>query len=860
MARKQKTISTSYCRNRNYSQHFEWTYELNYDVYKCYVNARNIPKIGYMKRMKEEWDSLHPELSHFNPKQLRQQATFVASEGIILDANLANAPPKLPSTPSQLPSTTVNQSSNSSNTLISTESESHITYEKDGSHFGFNIDQSLFTGLQDKFSKFYNEHINKPLEERHYDINNLEKITQDEWQIANHIIELFISSNKITAGLWNVNVIQYCTVLTVLDKNNSLKEDNTKADKHTKPRWLDFHEQKINNIRRKISYISVILQCRDSNTPLTKHQKSINTKLVKWYRNTKHSTLMAKIAELKHELKVTSQFLRNKKLLAQRNSINKKFQLNQKKVFREWRNKKISIKTTPSKADIETFSSSIWTKSSTHNENATWLKTLERNYCKNVTPKDYQINIKTFKEILTSMKNNGAPAPDKINAYAIKKLPSTHTFLVNAFVDAFDNNKPLPNWLVKGKTTKKLPKNQETGIAKNYRPIACLNITYKLYTSLINKFLENHCTTNNIITMEQAGGKKHSWGCADQLLINKIVLDQVKQQRKNLFMMWFDYRKAFDSVPHSWIIKALHLAKVPEKVLNAILRLMELWATKVNLFAEGTNIETESINYLTGILQGDCLSFMLFILSVNPLSFILSLLPGYSIGKRNSSKVNMTHLFFVDDPKTFSKNKNEATLHLDLITRFTNDINMKLGLDKCAYIYIERGKRKSLGTKLTINNIEISELESEDTYKYLGQDENIVFKGELNKQRVMEEYLKRVRKILYSELYSRNKVLAHNIFAIPVLSPTFGILDWAKQELENLDIKTRKILTASGSFHINSDVDRLYCYRKNGGRGLNSIVDTFISRIVSLSLHLKNPGYDNQFLKHVLTHETERLI
>ena len=128
--------------------------------------------------------------------------------------------------------------------------------------------------------------------------------------------------------------------------------------------------------------------------------------------------------------------------------------------------------------------------------------------------------------------------------------------------------------------------------------------------------------------MENAGGKKQSWGCAEQLLINKMVLDQVNQQRKNLLMVWFDYRKAFDSVPHSQIIKTLHLAKVPEKVLNTILLLMELWATEVNLFAEGINIETESINYLTGILQGNCLSLMLFILSVNPLSFMLSLLPG----------------------------------------------------------------------------------------------------------------------------------------------------------------------------------------------------------------------------------------
>ena len=74
----------------------------------------------------------------------------------------------------------------------------------------------------------------------------------------------------------------------------------------------------------------------------------------------------------------------------------------------------------------------------------------------------------------------------------------------------------------------------------------------------------------------------------------------------------------------------------------------------------------------------------------------------------------------MDDLKTFAKDKNEATLHLDLITRFTNDINMKFDLDKCAYVYIDRGKRKSPGTKLTVNNIEITELGSGDTYKYLG--------------------------------------------------------------------------------------------------------------------------------------------
>ena len=86
---------------------------------------------------------------------------------------------------------------------------------------------------------------------------------------------IFKNLQRITQDEWSVNVIRYYAVLTVLDKNDSLNDENTKADKRTKLRWLDFHEQRINNIKPNISYISVILQCQNSNTALTKHQKSI---------------------------------------------------------------------------------------------------------------------------------------------------------------------------------------------------------------------------------------------------------------------------------------------------------------------------------------------------------------------------------------------------------------------------------------------------------------------------------------------------------------------------------------------------------------------------------------------------------
>ena len=133
----------------------------------------------------------------------------------------------------------------------------------------------------------------------------------------------------------------------------------------------------------------------------------------------------------------------------------------------------------------------------------------------------------------------------------------------------------MPDWLITSRTIL-TAKYTDTHLEKNYRPIACFNTTYKLYTSILNDFLNYHCITNNVITVEQSGGKKGSWGCPDQLLINKMVLDEVRQYNRNIFTMWFDYQKAFDSIPHQWLFEALKLAKVPVK-LTSMIETLGIW-------------------------------------------------------------------------------------------------------------------------------------------------------------------------------------------------------------------------------------------------------------------------------------------
>ena len=67
----------SYRRNRDYNKQFEWTYELNEDLHRCYNKARKEPRIGYMNRLKSYWEKISPELSNFTSKNLRDQASRV---------------------------------------------------------------------------------------------------------------------------------------------------------------------------------------------------------------------------------------------------------------------------------------------------------------------------------------------------------------------------------------------------------------------------------------------------------------------------------------------------------------------------------------------------------------------------------------------------------------------------------------------------------------------------------------------------------------------------------------------------------------------------------------------------------------
>ena len=128
-----------------------------------------------------------------------------------------------------------------------------------------------------------------------------------------------------------------------------------------------------------------------------------------------------------------------------------------------------------------------------------------------------------------------------------------------------------------------LPKSNETNIRTKYRPITCLSTMYKILTSIVTERNCNFLDANNILPSEQKRYKKGSYGSKDHLLIDKMLLENSRSRHRNLSTAWIDYRKAFDSVPHTWILKVLQMYKMSPTIINFLTTSMKEWKTNLYL-------------------------------------------------------------------------------------------------------------------------------------------------------------------------------------------------------------------------------------------------------------------------------------
>ena len=106
------------------------------------------------------------------------------------------------------------------------------------------------------------------------------------------------------------------------------------------------------------------------------------------------------------------------------------------------------------------------------------------------------------------------------------------------------------------------------------------------------------------------------------------------------------------------------------RVIGFLKHNMKNWKTQLTLTHESGTLMFDNINIKRGIFQGDSLSLLLFCISLIPLSLELnSSCYGYKIGTEG-----ITHLFYMNDLKLYTKDDIEREWLLRIVTGFSDNI------------------------------------------------------------------------------------------------------------------------------------------------------------------------------------------
>jgi len=204
--------------------------------------------------------------------------------------------------------------------------------------------------------------------------------------------------------------------------------------------------------------------------------------------------------------------------------------------------------------------------------------------------------------------------------------------------------------------------------------ITCLCTTWKLLSGIIAEKINTHMAP--YMSKAQKGVGKNTRGAKHQLLIDRTIYRDCKSRNTNLCTAWIDYKKAHDSMPHSWIPECSEMYKINRTLAAFIRNSMGLWKTTL----EFNSKPIAQVPTKCGIYQGDALPPLLFCICLNPLSQIIDK-TGYGYRIRNG--ITISQLLYMDDIKLYAKNERDIDSLIHITRIFSNDIRMSCELDKC---------------------------------------------------------------------------------------------------------------------------------------------------------------------------------
>lgn len=312
----------------------------------------------------------------------------------------------------------------------------------------------------------------------------------------------------------------------------------------------------------------------------------------------------------------------------------------------------------------------------------------------------FEINeVEVLKE-LKNLKPNKSPGIDGIHPRVLKENAEVLAHPITLIFRKSLSSGILPSHWLQALVTPIFKKGSKTS-AENYRPVSLTCILCKILEKIIVRQIIKHIVENHFASKRQHGFTSGKSVTTNLLEVMNIWTEALMHHIP-IDVLYLDYQKAFDTVPHLRLLKQVQSFGITGEALNWLKAFLS--DRKQKVIVNGS--ESQWVSVLSGIPQGSILGPVLFSLFVNDL-------PG---------EVQCLISMFADDTKIYlplTTDMSTVQLQEDLwaLEAWAKRMQMKFHPLKCKVMHLgsKNNKESYFMHKEdgTLHKLEVTEVEKD---------------------------------------------------------------------------------------------------------------------------------------------------
>jgi hypothetical protein len=304
------------------------------------------------------------------------------------------------------------------------------------------------------------------------------------------------------------------------------------------------------------------------------------------------------------------------------------------------------------------------------------------------------------------IRGNKAPGIDGIRSRAAKYGTEVFADELASTVNKMFEENEVPADFAYASTILLYKKGDHTDLG-NYRPISLLPTLYKVVTRVLAQRVEEVAQAR--LSSEQAGFRQ-TFSTIDHIHAINMLLEKTHEFNQPIYLMFIDFRKAFDTIEFRTIWQALEHFGVDECTVRLIKHLYSSGTAAVQLEGFKANYDVQR-----GVRQGDSLSPLIFTLC---LQHAMEQVKWDDDAGIDINGRRLRHLDYADDIVIIATTPQKLQRSTDAVVSSITPTGLQVNASKTKWMANERGAANAATAAITINGETIERVTS---FVYLGQ-------------------------------------------------------------------------------------------------------------------------------------------